>query len=340
VFNAFATLLIAAVAALLPVGQGRCEIAEEFFRNKQISLIIGYNPGGSYDLYGRLAANHLPRFIPGHPSIVAKNLPGVGSVKAANFLASQAPRDGLTIGVIGQALALTQVLRDASVEYDMRDFSWIGRFTSAVELTEVWHTSPVKTIADATRRETILAATSAGSTTDMFPRVMNRIAGTKFKIDKGYAGTGGSVLAMERGETEGSLDSVDALLFIRPDWLRDKKISVLVQYAQRRHPALPDAPAMVEFGATAEDKQLLALFASNAEVGRALMAPPEIPADRLAVLRKAFTAMVADPAFKDEVEKRRIELGPMSGEEMQTLMRDTLDISPVVIARAIELTKE
>jgi tripartite-type tricarboxylate transporter receptor subunit TctC len=158
-------------AAVLPAVHARCEPAEEFFRNKQITLVVGYNPGGSYDLYSRLAATYLPRFIPGNPTIVVKNLPGVGSVKAANFMAAQAPRDGLTIGVIGQALALTQVLRDASVEYDMRAFNWIGRFTSAVELTEVWHTSPVKTIEDAMKRETIVAATSAGSTTDIYPRV-------------------------------------------------------------------------------------------------------------------------------------------------------------------------
>jgi Tripartite tricarboxylate transporter family receptor len=222
----------------------------------------------------------------------------------------------------------------------MRDFNWIGRFTSAVEVTEVWHTSPVKTVDDATKRETVLAATSAGSTTDFYPRLMNRAAGTRFKTIKGYPGTSGSVLAMERGETEGSLDAVDALLFIRPDWLREKKVSVLVQYAQHRHSALPDVPALVEFGKTDEDRQALALFASAADVGRALVAPPGIPAERVAVLRRAFSAMVADRAFREQVEKSKIELGPLPGEVMQQMMADTLGVSPAVFARAMELNRE
>jgi tripartite-type tricarboxylate transporter receptor subunit TctC len=332
-------LLLAAFLALIPLA-AQAQSAEDFFRGKQIALIIGYNPGGSYDAYGRLTANFLPRFIPGNPVVVAKNMPGVGSVKAANFLAGQGSRDGLTLGIIGQALALTQALRDVSVEYDMRDFNWIGRFTSAVEVTEVWHTSPVKTVDDATKRETVLAATSAGSTTDFYPRLMNRAAGTRFKTIKGYPGTSGSVLAMERGETEGSLDAVDALLFIRPDWLREKKVSVLVQYAQHRHSALPDVPALVEFGKTDQDRQALALFASAADVGRSLMAPPGIPAERVAVLRRGFSAMVADRAFREQVEKSKIELGPLPGQVMQKMMADTLGVSPAVFARAMELNRE
>jgi tripartite-type tricarboxylate transporter receptor subunit TctC len=222
----------------------------------------------------------------------------------------------------------------------MRNFTWIGRFTSAVELTEVWHTSPVKTIEDATKRETILAATSPGSTTDFYPRLMNKVAGTRFKIIKGYSGTSGSVLAMERGETEGSLDAVDALLFIRPDWLSEKKVSILVQYAQKRHPAIPDVPALAEFGTSSEDKQALAIFASAADVGRSLMAPPGIPPDRVAVLRHAFMAMTADPAFREQVAKSKIELGPLPGETMQKMMADTLNVSPAVLARAVELNRE
>jgi tripartite-type tricarboxylate transporter receptor subunit TctC len=209
-----------------------------------------------------------------------------------------------------------------------------------VQVTEVWHTVPVKTIADATKRETVVAATSGGSTTDMMPRLMNRMVGTRFKIIKGYNGLNGTALAMERGEVEGAYDSVDSLLFIRPDWLRDKKISVLVQYAQRRHPALPDTPAMVELGKSSEDRQLLALFGSTAEVGRAITAPPGLPADRLAALRKAFAAMVADPGFKEELVKRNMEFDPMTGEDLQRMVTQTLDVPPAVAARGNELARE
>jgi len=325
--------------ALAPLA-GHAETAEEFFKGKQISLIVGYNPGGTYDLYSRLAANVLPRYIPGNPTIVVRNMPGVASVKAANYLAGQAPKDGLTIGMVGQQLALTQALRDPAVEYDMRAFNWLGRFTPIVEVTVIWHTVPVKTLADAMRRETTLAATSAGSTSDSMPLLMNKLAGTKFKIVRGYPGTTGSLLAMERRETEGAHATVENLLFGKADWLRDKTISVLVQYAQARHGAFKDVPAMVELGKTAEDKQVLALFGSTADIGRALMTPPGIPADRLAVLRRAFAAMVADPAFKAELEKRNMEFGPMRGEDLQSLIRTTLDVSPAVVTRAIALGRE
>src|SRR5262245_44854710 len=331
---AFLATFIAVPAA------GQCETAEDFFKGKQMSLVIGYNPGGTYDLYSRLAASILPRYIPGNPTIIPKNMPGVASVKAANYLHSQAPKDGLTIGMIGQQLALTQALRDPAVEYDMRAFNWLGRFTPIVEVTVIWHTAPVKTLEDATKRETTLAATSAGSTSDSSPMLMNKLAGTRFKIIKGYPGTTGSILAMERGETEGAHATLENLLFGKADWLREKKVSVIVQYAQARHPAFANVPAMVEFGKTEEDKQVLGLFGSTAEVGRALMTPPGIPADRLAVLRKAFAAMLADPAFKAELEKRNMEFGPMSGEELQALLKTTLDVPPSVVTRAIALARE
>jgi tripartite-type tricarboxylate transporter receptor subunit TctC len=222
----------------------------------------------------------------------------------------------------------------------MRQFNWLGRFTPVVEVTVVWHTSSVKTIEDATKRETTLGATSAGSTSDSMPGLMNRLAGTKFKIIKGYPGTTGSILAMERGETEGAHATIENLLFGKADWLREKTISVLVQYAQERHPAFPNVPAMVEFGKTTEDKQVLALFGSTAEIGRSLMTPPGIPAERLAILRNAFAAMVADPAFKTEIEKRNMEFGPMSGEELQKRIADTLNVPPPVVTRAIALSRE
>ena len=320
-------------------GDAHAESAEEFFKGKQVSLIVGYNPGGSYDVYSRFAAQMLPRYIPGNPVITVKHMPGVGSVKAANYLYGQAPRDGLTIGMIGQQLALTQALRDAAVSYDMRRFGWLGRFTPIIEVSLTWHTSPTKTITDAMNRETVMAATSAGATTEMMPGLMNKLAGTKFKMIKGYPGTTGTVLAMERGETEGAHATMENLLFGKPAWLREKTVNVLVQYAQARHPAVPSVPAMVEFGKTAEDKQVLNLFGSTAEIGRALMTPPDLPAERLAVLRRAVEAMLADPAFKAEMDKRNLEFGPMSGAELQRLIGQTLDVSPDVINRAIALSR-
>lgn len=334
------TIAFAALAAAPLAGEARAQPAEEFFKGKQMALIVGYNPGGSYDVYSRLAAQLLPRYIPGNPVIAVKHMPGVGSVKAANYLAGQAPRDGLTIGMVGQQLALTQALRDAAVSYDMRRFGWLGRFTPIIEVSLTWHTSPTKTLADARTRETVMAATSAGATTEMMPGLMNKLAGTKFKMIKGYPGTTGTILAMERGETEGAHATLENLLFGKPHWLKEKLVNVLVQYAQVRHPQFPNVPAMVDFGASPEDKQVLNLFGSTAEVGRALMTPPEVPADRLAVLQRAMANMLADPAFKDELTKRNLEFGPMSGGDLQKVIAQTLEVPPAVIERSIALSRQ
>lgn len=336
------TILKCATVALAAVSftqYARGESAEDFFKGKTMTLIVGYNPGGSYDVYSRLAAQFLPKYLPGNPIIAVKHMPGVGSVKAANYLFGQAPKDGLTIGMIGQQLALTQALRDPAVSYDMRKFGWLGRFTPIVEVSLTWHTSPTKTITDAMKRETVLAATSAGATAEQMPSLMNAIAGTKFKMVKGYPGTTGTLLAMERGETEGGHATLANLLFGKANWLRDKTVNVLVQYAQARDPHFPNVPAMVEFGKTPSDKQVLNLFGSTAEVGRALMTPPGVPPERLAVLRRAVAAMLADPDFKAEMVKRNLEFGPMSGGDLQKVIDATLNVPPEVITRSIELAR-
>ena len=334
--------IFAAALVLLPLGaaqgqgqgQGQGQSVAEFYGKADVSMIVGYNPGGTYDLYARMAARHLPRHLPGNPTIVVKNMEGVGSVKAANFLYGQAPRDGSTLGVVTQSLALQQVLKHKAVQYDARKFGYIGRLTDAAEVTIVWHTVPVQTIADARKREVILGATSPDSSSDTNPRLMNEFAGTKFKIVLGYKGTTGALNAMERGEVEGSLAVVQSLLVQNKDWIQDKKIRVLVQYALDRHPAFPDAPAMAELGDTKEDKEVLRLYGSTAAVGRYLMVPPDVPRDRLAALRAAFDAMVKDPTFLKDMEGKNLDLAPMSGEKLQALIDGTFDISPQAAARA------
>jgi tripartite-type tricarboxylate transporter receptor subunit TctC len=331
--------LLACLASALIGAPANGEPADQFFKGKQIQLIIGYNPGGAYDIYARLAATMLPKYIPGSPKIIAQNMPGVGSAKAANYLFQQASRDGLTIGMIGQQLPVSQALGDASAKFDIRQFSWLGRFTSGGEATVVWHTSPTKSLADAMKRETTLAATSAGSSSDSFPLLMNRIAGTQFKMHKGHRGIIGTVLAMQRGETEGAHSTLEQLMFANRDWLRDKKVTVLVQYTSERHPEFRNVPAMTEFGKTPLDKQVLALFAGTADIGRAMMVPPGVPVDRLAVLRKAFDTMLKDPDFRAEVEKRNLEFGPMSGTELQQRVAASMKVTPEIVKHAIAMSR-
>lgn len=308
--------------------------AEDFYKGKTISFIIGYNPGGTYDTYSRLVAAHLPRYLPGNPSIVPRNMPGVGGLKAAKFIYNQAPKNGTAIGMTSQAAALEQVLKNPAADYDAAKFNWIGRMTSVVEVTVVWHTSPVKTIKDAMKQEVLLGATSARSTSNSMPRVLNSIAGTKFKTVLGYKGATGTMLAMEQGEVAGGHTTAQILQISKQAWVKEKKISVLVQYSQQRHKTLADVPAMVELGENREDKQILSLYGSTAEIGRSVVAPPGLPKDRVAELRKAFDAMLKDEKLHAEMEKGRMEFDPLSGEALQKLIEETLEVSPAVAARA------
>ena len=335
-----AALCLAPPASAQSGSSVSAQSASDFFKGKQISFFIGYNPGGTYDVYSRIAAAHLSRYIPGQPVIVAKNMPGVASLKAASYLYSQAPRDGSAIGMVTQMLALEQLLKNPAVQYDAGKFDWLGRLTSAVEVTVVWHTVPVKTIQDAMSRETLLGATSAGGTTDGMPKLMNKFAGTKFKLVLGYPGATGTMLAMERGEVEGAHATAENLVIGKPDWLRDKTISVLVQYSEQRHRAFPDVPTMVELGKTDEDRQILALFGNTAEIGRALLTPPDVPKDRLAALRQAFDAMARDKTFVAEMENRKMEFEPMSGEELHRRIKATLDTPPAMAEKARQARDE
>ena len=327
-----------AVLVLLGVGamhNAQAQSTEEFYsKNKQITMIVGYEPGGTYDAYARFIMTYLPKVIPGSPNIIIRNMPGAGSLRAANYLYSQAPRDGSTIGAISQALVLSQAFKYPGVEFDLGEFGWIGRLATSVELTVAWHTSPVKTIEDVKQRELIIGAASAGGSSAGLPRAMNAIVGTKFKIVPGYGGMPSIALAIERGELEGGHATVNSLQHDRTEWLTAKKVSLLVQYSEERHPDLPNVPAMVEFARTPEEKQMLAVFGSMADIGRTVVAPPGLPADRLAALRRAFDAMLVMPEFLADIKRANIEFQPQSGEALQRRIQSTMDIPPELAARA------
>ncbi len=315
-------------------------LANDFYDKKQITMVIGYNTGGGYDIYARIIANALPRYIPGNPTIVPRNMPGAGSAVAANFLAGAVARDGLTIGMIGQQLSLAQALNDPVVKFDMRTFNWLGRVASNVEVTVAWHTSPVKSIADAINHEVTLAATSAGSTSHAMPLLVSRVTGAKFRLITGYPGITGGGLAMERGETQGTHATVDGLLFAKRNWLSEGKVSVLVQYAMQRHPAFPNTPAMTELGKTNDEKAILTLFASPAEIGRSVITPPGVPSQLVEILRNGFAAMLDDPAFEADLKSKNLTFEPMKGTELQQLISTALNISPALVERAKSLGRD
>lgn len=306
----------------------------DFYKGKQVTIYIGYAAGGGYDLYARLAARHMGEHIPGKPKMVPQNMPGAGSLKLANYLYTVAPKDGTALGAITQSTPQEEALGTPGITYRSTEFNWIGRITSNVEINVVWHTSGIKTIADAKKKETILAGTGPTTPSEVFPKVLNNVVGTKFKVVSGYGGSSEGVLAMERGETMGALLSWASLKATKQDWLTEKKVAILVQYAVQKHPEMPGVPTMVDLGETEDARKILAFYASGAEIGRSLMAPPAIPADRVKALRAAFDAMVRDPGFLAEIKKANLEFDPLPGEKLQKIVEDARNIPGELVERA------
>jgi tripartite-type tricarboxylate transporter receptor subunit TctC len=327
-------LLAVAGSLVLFDAPARLRAAEPFFAHKTIAISIGYTAGGSYDLYGRLAARHIGRHIPGQPTVVAQNMPGAGSLKAANYLYKLAPRNGTALGVVVESIALEQALSNPAAQYDAAKFTYIGRLATSNNIFMQWHTSKVQSIADSKRIESSLAGTGPGSIAETVPRLLNALAGTKFRLISGYPASNEAMLAMERGEVEGASSSWAAVSVGKKDWLRDKKIKIILQTAPERIRELPDAPALPELAATPQDKQVYQLYASGSAVGRSLIAPPGIPAYRVALLREAFRATVADPEFLADIRKLDIDLEPLPGEALAELIVRTLNVPQAVRERA------
>jgi tripartite-type tricarboxylate transporter receptor subunit TctC len=321
---------------LLLAAPARAQTAEEFYKGKQVTFIIGYNNGGGYDLYGRFAARFLSRHLAGHPAVVPKNMSGAGSITAAKYLYDQAARDGTVIGMIGQSLLLNQAFRYPGADFDMGKFNWLTRLDTNVEMT-VSRSASVRTIQDAREKTLVLAAATPRANAAAFPRLLNRVVGTKFNIILGYPGMNDMFLAMDRGEVEAAHSDAAILASTKRELLEQKKIAVLVQYSTVRDPGFPDVPAMVELGRTPEDKQLLALFGGQAEIGRTVLAPPGVPADRVAALRAAFNEMARDPEFLDAARKSNISLEHLAGETVQTMVQELLGVPANIVARAANL---
>lgn len=324
--TAFAALSLATGVAF-----GGASQAAPLFENKTIDLVIGYAAGGGYDIYGRLVARHLGRHLPGNPVIVPRNMPGAGSITAANYIYNNAPKDGTTIGIVTQTLKEEELLETPGIRYEAGKFTWIGRVASNVNLSITWETSKVKTIDDAMKTEFPVASNLIAG---VLPTVLNSVVGTKFKLINGYAGSNEGMLAMERGETEGAMTTWDTLKVSRQTWLNEKKVNIIVQYAPERHRELPAVPTMVELAKTQEDKQILELFSAAAAIGRSFIGPPGISIDRVAALRQGFQQMLKDPEFLAEVEKLRLDFDPMYGEKLQQLVDGISINSPAVRERA------
>ena len=328
----FRSLLLAVVVLLSPAGAA-AQSVEAFYRGKTVTVIIGYPPAGANDLYARAVARHIGKHIPGNPTVVPRNMPGGGSLLAANHIFNVAPKDGTTLGLIVPTAPLEERLGASNVRFKAAQFNWIGRLAPTPNVTFMMASSPVKTIKDAMQREAVLGATGRSSTVAIYPLSLNHIVGTKFKLVMGYTGSAEAMLAMERGEVEGHSTTWDGVKSRAEQHLRDKTINILVQHGIKRHPELPDIPTSVELGRTPDEVAALRVFANASDVGRFIFSTPATPADRIQALRRAFDAMVKDPDFMADLKTQKLELGPLAGEELQQLVAEVANVSPATIER-------
>ena len=334
----------ALAAGLLAHAQpARAQSGADFFKGKTIQFIIGYEPGTGYDLYARLLARYYGASIPGAPGVVSQNMPGAGSIKAANYLFEVAPRDGTQVGMIGRGTPMTPLLGGKGATFkDDASFTWIGSMNNEVSVCVAWHTSGVKTIEDAMARELTTSATSLGADdTTVFPAVLNAMIGTKFKWITGYPGGSAMNLAMERGEADGRCGwSWSSIKSTQADWLKTGKISLLLQLSLSKHPDLPNVPLIMDFAKTEEQKRVLELIFARQVMGRPVLAPPGLPAERVNVLRRAFDATMRDKAFLAEADKGNWEITPVSGEEIEALMKRVYATPPAVVELAQKVTPQ
>ena len=304
------------------------------FARKTITIYIGNTAGGSYDLYGRVVARFLGKHLPGNPTIIATNMPGAGTLRAANFIYEVAPKDGTAIGIVTETLALEQVVGNPSVQYDAAKFNWLGRIASSNNIHFQWHTAKVQSIEEARKSETTVAAAGAGNLSEVIPNLLNKVLGTKFKVISGYPASAEGMLAMERGEVEGAAGSWAAIRIGKKDWLDNKKIKIILQDVPERSPDLPDVPALGELGDNPEDKQLLNLYASGGAIGRAFILPPGTPENVLKTLQDGFTAMTKDPEMIAEMQKTNLDLEPLPATNQYAEVKKTLSTSATVVQRA------
>ncbi|HWP27845.1 MAG TPA: tripartite tricarboxylate transporter substrate-binding protein [Xanthobacteraceae bacterium] len=319
-------LLLSVLLAVWPGPVAAQPSVEDFYRGRKIDLIIGYSPGGTYDLAARLVARHLGNHIPGKPLIVPRNMPGAGSRTAATWVYSHAPRDGTVLATADQSLALQQAAGDPRIQFDTTKFIYIGNPNVENNTTVTWHTSGIKTIEDAKRREVTMGATG-GSTSSQYPKAMNALLGTKFKIILGYPGGNDINLAMERGEVEGrGSNSWASWKATRPHWIAEKKINILVQIGFKKAPDLPDVPLLMDLGSNDADRMLLRVLSASTQIGRPIFTAPGVPPERVAALRQAFDSMVRDPAFLAEAKQLNFDIEPVNGEGLQKLVAEIIAI--------------
>lgn len=304
--------------------EAQAQSSGDVYKDKQIRFVIHSKSGGDYDVWGRLVTRHMTKHIPGNPAIVPTNMPGGGGIIAANFLFNTAPRDGLTFGIIGRNLPFQALTKVDNIRFDPLKFNWIGSPELTNRVCAVTANSPAKIAKEVFEKEVLMGGAGAGTAVSTVPILLNRMLGSKFKLVEGYGSSTDVVLAMERNEIHGVCQSVSSFERSKPGWIEAGKMILLFNMEKTRMKAYPSVPSIHEFAKTEEHRQILTLFSSSVEFGRPFVAPPEVPADRVEILRKAFVAALKEPELHKEAEKLQLDIAIIDGEELTGLIKDMM----------------
>jgi tripartite-type tricarboxylate transporter receptor subunit TctC len=311
-----------ALCALPALNEARADAVSDFYRGKTVTIIVGYTAGGGYDIYARALARHMGKHLPGNPSFIVQNLTGAGSLNAANHIYNVAPKDGTVFGTFARGLAIEPLIGTAKVQFDATRFTWLGSGTNEISICATWHTSPVKTWADALKTTFAVGGEGAGSDPDTYSALIRNVFGAKLKLVTGYHGTSDIILAIERGEVDGRCGwSWSSIKSTRAAWITEKKLNYITHNSEQKAEELPHVPSIMDF-ANDRQKQIIRLVTSRQVMGRPFAAPPGVPEDRKQALRRAFDDTLKDPAFLDEAGKLKLEVNPVSGAEVDKLVAE------------------
>ncbi|MEA2937067.1 MAG: hypothetical protein QOC56_571 [Alphaproteobacteria bacterium] len=318
----WACLGLCGAAAILPAEPARADAIGDFYKGRTITVIVGYTAGGGYDLYARALARHMGKHLAGNPSFIVQTVTGAGSLNAANHIYNVSPKDGTAFGTFGRGIPMEPLIGTAKVQFDATKFTWLGSGTNEVSICGTWHTSPVKTWADALKTQFTVGGEGAGSDPDTFSALVRNIFGAKLKLVTGYHGTTDIILAIERGEVDGRCGwSWSSLKSTRPAWVAENKINYLVHMSETKAEELPHVPLISDY-ANDRQKQILKLVLSRQTMGRPFAAPPGVPEDRKQALRKAFDDTLKDAAFLEEANKLKLDVNPVSGDAVDKLVAE------------------
>jgi tripartite-type tricarboxylate transporter receptor subunit TctC len=318
-----------------------CAHSAPYYEDKIIRMVIGYSAGGGYDLYARLLAHTMPKYIEGEPHIIIQNMPGAGSLLATNWLYNVAPRDGTIIASINRGIAFEPLTGGEGVQFNPLKFGWLGSLSKEVNVTIAWHTSKIHSANDLIKYEFIAGGTGSGADSAIYPALMNRLLGAHIKLITGYPGANDVNMAMEKGEIEGRPSpSWSSIKSAHMDWVRDHTIIPLWQLSLTKHPELPDVPLAIDFAQTAEDRKVLEYFFARQDMSRPFLTTPEVKKERLALLRKAFMQSAEDPEFLKSAQELDLDIDPISGMAIDELLKHIFASPKKIIERVHEIEKE